>query len=68
LDTLNCTQSPNSTQFFDPNVHSYLPAETAQTNPNATNIIGQPGPINPNIPICNSSSPYWDGIACINCT
>lgn len=52
---------------FDPNVHVYLPTQNAQTDPNAANLIGQPDPLDPNTPVCNSSAPYFDGVACIAC-
>ena len=58
--------APNGTQF-DVNIHEYIPPQTAETVPNAPNLLGTPPADDPNIPNCNSTNPYWDGVACIKC-
>lgn len=66
LNSLKCTSAPNNTQYND-NVHVYLAPQAGETLPTAANLIGTPGPDNPNIVNCNATHPYYDGIACIAC-
>ena len=55
-------------QAYDTNLHKYVvPESNKETDPKAINLVGQPSPDHPDIPNCNKTNPYYDGVACINC-
>ena len=70
LTSRTCVKAPVG-YAFDLNTHSYVKIQpNMTTNPNATNYISAV-PLNTTNATgnhCNSSKPYYDGVACIACS
>ena len=67
LTALKCTQAPTGSAYDD-NLHAFLPQETnKETNTKAQNILSAKPLINSTVPDCNTTAPFFDGIACILC-
>lgn len=67
LTSSKCITAPTG-QVFDPNTHSYVtPVTGKDTNPAAPNLISPTVPAPATSNPCDAATPYFDGIACIQC-
>lgn len=68
MDTRRCVSSPNKTAAYDENVRCYVQKQSGfETDPRAVNYTSK-YPLNDSpTPNCRNATPYYDGIACIDC-
>jgi len=68
MDTRKCVSSPNRTAAYDENVRCYVQKQSGfETDPRADNYTSR-YPLNDSpTPNCKKATPYYDGIACIDC-
>jgi hypothetical protein len=67
LSTLKCVSAPNNTQYDD-NLHAFVaPQLNKETNVKAANLLASGLLVNSPVPDCDLSTPFFDGISCIQC-
>lgn len=60
--------SPNKTAAYDENVHCYVKKQSGfETDPRAANYTAKKTLNDSPTPNCKKATPYYDGIACIDC-
>lgn len=81
FDGISCINCPNEFSLaekkcvtaptglvYNPNLHAYVAVETGKdTNTNAPNIISPTVPLPVGKNPCDIKTPFFDGIACIQC-
>lgn len=68
IDTRRCVSSPNKTAAYDENVRCYVVKQSGfETDPRADNYTSKNVLNDLPTPNCKKATPYYDGIACIDC-